>query len=104
MGEISQEHDFLTWGIQIFVRKVKQCVRKYYITWLITQFVAIDIAPLRVLFCNHPFWDKSPLWFLKILNLPLFSLGNFRIFKNPLGQYIPNHPPKHVITSTNYIT
>ena len=61
MAEISQEHDFLTCGIQIFVRKVKQCVRKYYITSLITQFVAIDdIAPLTVLFCNHPFWDKSP--------------------------------------------
>ena len=27
-----QEHDFLTWGIQTFVRKVKQFVKKYYIT------------------------------------------------------------------------
>ena len=32
MVEIPQEHDFLTWGIQTFVRKVKQSVRKYYIT------------------------------------------------------------------------
>ena len=35
MTGIPQEHDFLTWSIQNFVRKVKQFVRKYYITWLI---------------------------------------------------------------------
>ena len=28
MAEIPQEHDFLIWGIQTFVRKVKQFVRK----------------------------------------------------------------------------
>ena len=50
MPETPQEHDFLTWGIQTFVRKVKQFVRKHYITLLITQFVVIDIAPLTVLF------------------------------------------------------
>ena len=33
MAEIPQEHDFLTWGIQTLVRKVKQFVRKYYITF-----------------------------------------------------------------------
>ena len=32
MAEIPQEHDFLIWGIQTFERKVKQFVRKYYIT------------------------------------------------------------------------
>ena len=32
MAEIPQEHDFLTWGIQPFVRKVNQFVRKYHIT------------------------------------------------------------------------
>ena len=32
MAEIPQKHDFLTWSIQNFVRKVKQFVRKYYIT------------------------------------------------------------------------
>ena len=32
MAEIPQKRDFLTWGIQTFVRKVKQFVRKYYIT------------------------------------------------------------------------
>ena len=35
MVEIPQENDFLTWDIQTFVRKVKQFVRKYYITWLL---------------------------------------------------------------------
>ena len=34
MAEIPQAHDFLTWSIQNFVRKEKQLVRKYYITWL----------------------------------------------------------------------
>ena len=34
MTEIPQESDFLTWGIQNFVRKVKQYVTKYYITGL----------------------------------------------------------------------
>ena len=31
MAEILQEHDFLTWDIQTFVRKVKQFVGKCYI-------------------------------------------------------------------------
>ena len=35
MAEVPQKHDFLTWSIQNFVRKVKQFARKYYITWLI---------------------------------------------------------------------
>ena len=34
MEEIPKEHDFLR-SIQNFVRKVKQFLRKYYITWLI---------------------------------------------------------------------
>ena len=44
MAEIPQEHGFLTWGIQTFVGKVKQFVRKHYITCLMTQFVLIDIG------------------------------------------------------------
>ena len=32
MAEIPQEHDFLTWSIQTFVRRVKQFVTKHYIT------------------------------------------------------------------------
>ena len=35
MTEIPQELDFLIWSIQNFVKKVKQFVRKYYITLLI---------------------------------------------------------------------
>ena len=35
MTELPQKCDFLTWSIENFVRKVKQFVRKYYITWLI---------------------------------------------------------------------
>ena len=58
MAEIPQKHDFLTWGIPKFVQKVKQFVRKYYITWLITQFVLIVIAPLTVLFCNHQLFSN----------------------------------------------
>ena len=36
-----------------------------------------------------------------MLRLPSFCSGDFKIFKNALGQFIPNRPPKHVITSTN---
>ena len=32
MAEVPQKHDFFTRNIQNFVRKVKQFVRKYYIT------------------------------------------------------------------------
>ena len=31
------------------------------------------------------------------------NVGNFKVFKNTLGQFIPNHPPKYLITSTNSI-
>ena len=57
IAEIPQESDFITWSIKNFVRKVKQFVKKYYITWLITQLIVIDIAPLTVLFCNYPLVD-----------------------------------------------
>ena len=33
--------------------------------------------------------------------MALVYSGNFKIFKNALGQFIPNRPPKHVFTSTN---
>ena len=58
--EIPEEHDFLTWGIQTFVRKLKPFVRNYYINGLITQFVVINIALLRVLFCNHQLFSNCP--------------------------------------------
>ena len=31
----------------------------------------------------------------------MFGSGNFKIFENAIGQFIPNHAPKYVITSTN---
>ena len=34
--------------------------------------------------------------------LTSFYSGNFKIFKNVLGKFISNYPPKHVITSTNF--
>ena len=90
--------------------------------------IVIDITPLTVLFCNclllkdinfkakclvglvwlttnhmfgsGDFWDSHPR-FLKTLKLPSFYSGKFVIFKNTLGQFIPNRSPKHVITSIN---
>ena len=56
------------------------------------------------MFRSGNFWDKSSSWFFKILKLPSFHLGNFKIFKNALRQFIPNRPPKYLITSTNLIT
>ena len=35
MTEFPQKLNFLSWSIQVLVKKVKQFVRKYYITWLI---------------------------------------------------------------------
>ena len=61
MADIPQEQDFLTCGIQTFVRKLKQFVRKYHITSLIAQFVVIDIAPLTVLFFNHQLFSNCQL-------------------------------------------
>ena len=52
-------------------------------------------------FVSGNFWDKSPSWFLKNLKFSSFYLGKFKILKNEFGQFIPNCPPKHWITSTN---
>ena len=57
IAEIPQERDFLTCNIQNLVRKVKQFLRKCYITWIITFFVAINISPLMVLFFYCQFTD-----------------------------------------------
>ena len=55
------------------------------------------------MFVSDDFGDKSPSWFLKILKIKTsFYLGNFKIFKNALGQFIPNGPLEHVITSRHY--
>ena len=61
MVEIPQECDFFTWNIQNFVKKAKPMFRKYYITWLITQFVVFGIELLTVLFCNTPLFSNCPL-------------------------------------------
>ena len=45
------------------------------------------------MFGSGDFWDKSPLWFLKILKLPTFYSGSFKILKNALGQFIANALP-----------
>ena len=38
---------------------------------------------------------------MDVFRIPLFYSGNYKIFKNALVQYIPNCPPKHVITCNN---
>ena len=35
MAETPRKRGFLNWSIQDFVRKVKEFLRKYYVTWLI---------------------------------------------------------------------
>ena len=50
------------------------------------------------MFVSCDFWDKSLFWFLEILELPSLYLGNSKIFKNALKQFIPNGSPKHVVT------
>ena len=103
-------------SMQNFVRKMKQFVKKYYITWLTTQLVVIEIAPLTLVFCNWALVDLPAVkryqfqykvfvglvwltsnhilssrnfWykFLKFLKLPPFYSRNSKIFKNALGQF-----------------
>ena len=70
MQETPQECDFLTCSIQNLVRKVKQFVRKYYISWIITQLVAINIALLKCYFATaHCFLITCSL----ICNCPLLK-------------------------------
>ena len=52
------------------------------------------------MFCLGSFGDKSVVIFDN-LKLPSFYSGNYKTFKNVLGQFMPSVPPKHVITSTN---
>ena len=62
MAEIPQiSGDCVTCNIQNLIRKVKQLARKYYITWIITQLVEINIAPLTMLFCDCPLFSNFPL-------------------------------------------
>ena len=67
------------------------------------MFVGLVCLTSNHMFGSGDFWDKSPSWFFKISKLSSLYSSNFKIFKNPFGQFIPNHPPKHVITTTNWI-
>ena len=40
--------------------------------------------------------DLGNVWFL-------FHSGNFKFFKNALGKFIPNCPPKHMIAVTKLL-
>ena len=54
----------LSWnntGKRLWKLHKNMIVKKYYITWLIAQFVVIDIAPLMVLFCNHQLFSNCLL-------------------------------------------
>ena len=65
------------------------------------MFLGLVLLISNHMFSSDDFADKSPLSFLKILKLPSLYLGNFKVFKNVLGQFILNGPPKNVITSTD---
>ena len=65
------------------------------------MFVSLVRLTSNHMLGSSNFWDKSLSRFLKILKLHSFHSGNFKIFKNAFGQFIPNRPPKHVITGTN---
>ena len=67
------------------------------------MFVGFVWLTSNHMFGSGDFWDKSLSWFLNILKLPSFYSGNFKIFKNTLGQFIPNCQSKHVITSTSFL-
>ena len=63
-------------------------------------FVGLVRLTSNHMFRSGDFWDKSCSYFLKILKLPSFKSRNVNIFKNALGQFIPNCPTKHVGFST----
>ena len=71
MAEIPQERDFLTWSIQNFVTKVKQFVRKYYITWLIDQFNSLHI---NIWLSSLNIFDKSQFCEMKKRHIYSLSL------------------------------
>ena len=64
MAEIQQKRDFLAWSIQNFVRKKKQFVRKYYITWLIDLVnKLIDVEKFfDFIFCFFKKFCKKTCW------------------------------------------
>ena len=64
------------------------------------MFVGLVRLTNNHMFGSDNIWDKSPTLFLKVLKLPSFYSGNFKIFKNAIGQSMSICPPKYVITST----
>ena len=57
------------------------------------------------IFGSVDFWDISPLWFLNIFESHhRFTRAIIKIFKNTLGQFFTNGPPKRMVTSTNFLT
>ena len=97
MAEIWQEHDFLTWGIPTFVRKVKQfyfVITSYFLishllicNWPLLKdisfqskvFVGLVWLTSNHMFGSRNFWDKSHAWFLKILKLHLGNLSQIAL-------------------------
>ena len=64
------------------------------------MFVSLVLSTSKHMFGWCDFWDKSPKWFLKILKFPRFTRTISKIFRNALRQFMPNHPHRHMITST----
>ena len=48
------------------------------------------------------FWDKSLVIF-ENFEIALSLLGQFQNFQKSTREFIPDRPPKHVITSTNLV-
>ena len=63
--------------------------------WLTSNqiFGSVDFLGYITLLIFENFWKS-----------PSFHSGNFKIFKNTLGQFHPNGPSKHMVTSTNSLT
>ena len=64
-------------------------------------FVALAWLNSNQMFGPSTFWDKSPTWFLKKLELFLFYLRVISKFLKMQSGNCPNCTPKHVKTSTN---
>ena len=76
-----------------YKRLVELCIRSY--------FNFIHKISILLLAASQPY---NIVEFLKILKLPSFYFGDFKLFKNALGQFITHRPSKHVITSNGIRT
>ena len=76
-----------------YKRLVELCIRSY--------FNFIHKISILLLAASQPY---NIVEFLKILKLPSFYSGDFKLFKNALGQFITHRPSKHVITSNGIRT